>query len=217
MSLALSTQNTTIESKSDLLYKNLLRFYKNNPEYKNTMLTIITGKSTISLRIIDWFVTNYAKQFGTEYTLKAGLGMGSLFKVNVSYKLQLKSYGKSEFDPFCRSERVRIPYNEVSEVETTIGQLNFFKWVLENEILEFISVNYDKINNDMQKRGSGSLKRQNDATAAANGEEGPKTRKKRRELSVSAIKRITRKDVEIVLRFNEHDHTTIVSAPQPQS
>jgi hypothetical protein len=33
------------------------------------ILPILTGKSKISLRLIDWFVTNYAKIFNTHYNL----------------------------------------------------------------------------------------------------------------------------------------------------
>jgi hypothetical protein len=73
----------------------------------------------------------------------------------------------------------------------------------------------------MQKRGSNSLKRARVAGAGVGGEPMvcadqpesiqksavsaasiPKTRKKRRELSVSAIKNVTRREVEIVLKFN---------------
>ncbi len=33
------------------------------------ILPILTGKSKISLRLIDWFVTNYAKIYNTHYSL----------------------------------------------------------------------------------------------------------------------------------------------------
>ena len=33
------------------------------------ILPILTGKSKISLRLIDWFVTNYAKIFNTHYSI----------------------------------------------------------------------------------------------------------------------------------------------------
>ena len=45
---------------------NLLEFYKNTDNL-DKMLNIINGESKISLRIIDWFTTNYAKKYFTKY------------------------------------------------------------------------------------------------------------------------------------------------------
>ena len=67
------------------------------------------------------------------------------FKVYIDYKLKLKAYSKKRFDPFCRWDRITIPYDKDNNIQTTIGQLNFFKWVLENNILENIETNFDKI------------------------------------------------------------------------
>ena len=44
-------------------------------------------------------------------------------------------------------------------METTIGQLNFFKWAIENKILDFIQKNYQLIENDMNSRNSTSKHR----------------------------------------------------------
>ena len=117
------------------------------------MLNIINGESQISLRIVDWFSTNYSKKNYTMYTLKNG----QRFKVYNDYKLKLKAYSKRRFDPFCRWQRITIPYGDVF-IETTLGQLNFFKWALENEVIEYIKNNYKIIENDMNARNSNSKK-----------------------------------------------------------
>ena len=101
MSKNYSTQN-------DLLLNNLLEFY-NQGDNMDTMLNIINGESRISLRIIDWFATNYAKKNFTIYDVKDGK---QRFKVYMDYKLKLKAYSKKRFDPFCRWERITIPYKE---------------------------------------------------------------------------------------------------------
>ena len=54
MSSGYATQN-------DLLLQNLLRWYKES-ERLDRILNIINGEGKVSLRIIDWFVTNYAKK-----------------------------------------------------------------------------------------------------------------------------------------------------------
>ena len=49
-------------TQNDLLLNNLMDFYKDEKTL-NRMLKIITGESKISLRIVDWFSTNYAKKY----------------------------------------------------------------------------------------------------------------------------------------------------------
>ena len=102
---------TSYTTQNSLLLKNLLEFY-NKDNNLDEMLSIINGESPISLRIVDWFVTNYAKQKFTVYDLKNGSGR---FKVYNDYKLKLKAYSKKRFDPFCRWDRINIPYLYVGE------------------------------------------------------------------------------------------------------
>ena len=207
-------------TQNDLLMTNLMKFYDENNNLEK-MLRIINGESPISLRIIDWFATNYAKKFFTVYDV----GANRRFKVYVDYKLKLKAYSKRRFDPFCRWDRITIPYSNGTFIQTTIGQLNFFKWALENGVVAYIEAHYSDIEDDMNARNSTS--RRNNASLVAedeDGEEGEeadleasdsksmsnsnkannnnKTRKKREELSISATKSIKKETVEIVVSFN---------------
>ena len=196
--------NSTYTTQNDLLLKNLMTFYKTEdsmgkflPDNNlDKMLKIITGESKISLRIVDWFATNYAKKYYTLYTIEQSVeNIARRFKVYDDYKLKLKAYSKKRFDPFCRWERISIPYTNGKFIETTIGQLNFFKWALENKVVEYIDINYDTIEKDMNSRNSTSKRKE---TIVDNS----KTRKKREELSVSATKSIKKEKVEIIVQFN---------------
>ena len=180
---------TSYSTQNSLLLNNLLKFYKKEDNLE-TMLNIINGESPISLRIVDWFVTNYAKQKFTVYNLSEGVR----FKVYTDYKLKLKAYSKRRFDPFCRWDRITIPYKEDKLIQTTIGQLNFFKWALENEIISYIKDNYNEIERDMNNRNSTSKKR----ITLTNS----KTRKKREELSISASKTIKQENVSVTIKFD---------------
>ena len=196
-----NTNNNNVypNSQNELLLTNLLEFYKENNNLQN-MLNIINGKSNISLRIVDWFVTNYAKSKFTTYSLPNKLNKDSRFNVYNNYKLQLKAYSKKRFDPFCRWDRITIPYfnnssNEDIYIETTIGQLNFFKWAIENNVIDYIINNYIEIEKDMNSRNSTSKKKELPQSNS-------KTRKKRQELSISATKTIKKEEVEIIVEFN---------------
>jgi hypothetical protein len=189
-------------TQNDLLLNNLMAFYKNDDNL-NKMLKIVTGDSTISLRIVDWFVTNYSKKYFTLYNIGSDADEDGnyrnfrRFKVYVDYKLKLKAYSKKRFDPFCRWERISIPYKSHTSIETTIGQLNFFKWCIENKIIDYIENNYNEIENDMNNRNSTSRKK--DIISFV---DNSKTRKKREELSISATKSIKKEKIEIVVSFN---------------
>ena len=187
------TTTSNYTTQNDLLLNNLMTFYKN--EYNlERMLKIITGETKISLRIVDWFATNYAKKYYTLYNYEDIHENIHRFKVYTDYKLKLKAYSKRRFDPFCRWERISIPYKEDKYIETTIGQLNFFKWALENNVIQYIEENYEDIEKDMNIRNSSSRKKEL--------VDNSKTRKKREELSISAIKSIKKEEIEIVIQFN---------------
>ena len=208
---------STLNTQNDLLMKNLMDFY-NNHATLNKMMSIINGETKISLRIVDWFVTNFAKKYYTVYDLHTQRGTVQdkiRFKVYNDYKLKLKAYSKRKFDPFCRWERISIPYDDEKYIETTIGQLNFFKWAIENNIIEYIEKNYDDIEKDMNSRNTTSKRRSPNSTDGESDDsiENPteqtnatnnntKTRKKREELSVSACKCIKKETVKIIVKFN---------------
>ena len=193
---------SNINTQNDLLMRNLMEFYKNH-ENLNKMMRIINGESKISLRIVDWFVTNFAKKNYTIYEMPISNNSCETvrFKVYNDYKLKLKAYSKRRFDPFCRWERISIPYDNNSFMETTIGQLNFFKWAIENRIVDYIEENYQDIENDMNHRNSTS-KRNMSIDNQYDINDNSKTRKKREELSVSACKCIKKETVKIIVKFN---------------
>jgi hypothetical protein len=185
-------------SQNDLLLNNLLSFYSNEA-IMDKMVKIITGESDISLRIVDWFVTNYAKKYYTLYNIEDENGeIKKRFKVYMDYKLKLKAYSKKRLDPFCRWERINIPYKNEAYIETTIGQMNFFKWALENNVIDYIEKNYGMIEKDMNCRNSTSRKKEIGGSISDNS----KTRKKREELSISATKSIKKEKIEILVHFN---------------
>ena len=183
--------NTKYTTQNELLMSKLVKWYSKTNNLNN-MLNINNGKSKISLRIVDWFTTNYSKKYFINYNITTN-NTTRRFNVYNDYKLKLKAYSKRRFDPFCRWDRVTIPYENV-EILTTIGQLNFFQWALQNNVITYIDKHYNEIEKDMNARNSTSKRSSNDKTQM--------TRKKREELSVSATKQIIKESVEITLQFN---------------
>jgi hypothetical protein len=121
-------------NKSSILLSSINQFYKDQHN-RNKLLTILNKSGGISLRNLEWFITNYAKKNHTSFKTKDG----KMFAVHCAYKSSLDGYSKKLFDPFCRAEKFTYQIPETSEeIQTTLAQLNFIKWVIKNSIFEFI-------------------------------------------------------------------------------
>lgn len=138
--------NTTlaISKKQDILLIPIVEFFSKESNIDYLLGILLTDRYKLSLRIIDWFVTNYAKKHNIVINKN-----NKPFIVYLEYKSQLKAYSKKQFDPFCRRARIHFEYAHGNKFETTIGQLNFFRWAIENFIIEYIIAHYEHIEQDM--------------------------------------------------------------------
>lgn len=140
------------------LLTNLMEFYKNELHIQ-LLLQYINGykdkknKINISLRLIDWFIIYYSKI--NDITIKQNKDKKvQLFHIYTSYKQQLKSYSKELFDPFRRNNKIHFTItinDKIHNVSTTLGQLNFFRWLIENNIFDYIINNYQIIDKALDK------------------------------------------------------------------
>jgi len=147
--------NNNILSKEDLLLSSLYEYY-NNENRLSQLIPIITGKTKLSLRILDWFVTNYSKK-PNQVIYKINRNNEEInFNVHQDYKNKLKSYNKRFFDPFCRKNKknlknkIAFKYDDNKYIITTIGQLNFFRWVIRNKIVLHILNNFKEITDTLR-------------------------------------------------------------------
>jgi hypothetical protein len=121
-----------MEGRSELLLKSLSKFYE-DPKNGTKFLDIINHRvNGLSLRNIEWYVTNYAKKHNVSYEKEVS---GKIFTVHIEYKSTLEGFSKKLFDPFCRTERIDFPVGGET-VKTTIGQLNFVRWCIQNDIVD---------------------------------------------------------------------------------
>ena len=139
------TRRRKIHCKQELIVNSLQRFYANRTDITE-IVSMLQGTSDISLRVIDWFVTNYAKTHSTAYILN-----GQEFLVYRDYKSQLKAYSKKLFDPFCRRERIYFQVPNHPSFLTTVAKLNFFRWAIEKDILNYIKLNQEAVEKEMNQ------------------------------------------------------------------
>lgn len=139
------TRKRKIVCKQELIIQSLQQFYMNRSDLVE-ILKILEGESEMSLRLIDWFVTNYSKFHNISYIHKQ-----QEFFVYIDYKNQLKAYSKKLFDPFCRRERIMFQLSNIPAFITTVGKLNFFRWAIEKGILDYIKLNLAVIEKEMNE------------------------------------------------------------------
>jgi hypothetical protein len=198
-----TTVKNRIQCKQDHVVTWLQEFYT-VPGHLEKLLPIVTGTSPISLRLVDYFVTNYAKKMNTSFT-----SGGRHFLVYFHYKRELNAYSKRLFDPFCRRERIMFEARGVEPFVTTVGQLNFFRWFLEKNILEYVLEHRDTIETDMNKtlKEHYSRSASEASTPVSSGSNSVSEtssgsgRKKRCELTASAMKKVNIHECDVIVSF----------------
>ena len=184
-----------VESKDDVLLTSLLQFYA-DPGHLRTLTDALNSKA-ISLRVLDWFTTNYSKRTNTCYVVRHYDEVKS-FNVYLEYKSMLKGYSKRLFDPFSRRTRIDFVDADGRPVQTTIGQLHFFRWAITFGVLEFAIAHANEIETDMLN----NMRQQATQQAQMGHPPGSSSRRpKRRELSKAAIKSLTNTKIILTLRF----------------
>jgi hypothetical protein len=205
------TRKRKIHCKQEIIILSLQRFYS-TLDNLNEIVELLKGTSDMSLRLIDWFVTNYSKAHSTSYILN-----GQEFVVYMNYKNQLKAYSKKMFDPFCRRERIsfQIPGHEA--FLTTVGKLNFFRWAIEKGILNYIKGHQPEIEKEMNtamreqtKQRSETSTRDSTATTTTTASNATatttttqsQTRKRNIKNDTAAVKLLQKHDCPIVICFD---------------
>jgi hypothetical protein len=202
------TRRRKIHCKQELIIASLQRFYSGRQDL-DEIVELLKGTSEVSLRLVDWFVTNFAKAHSTSYILN-----GQEFVVYMNYKNQLKAYSKKLFDPFCRRERISFQIPGHDAFLTTVGKLNFFRWALEKGILDYIKGHQPEIEKEMNTamKEQTKQKQTRDSTVstastvstlitASSASSATQTRKRTANRETAAIKLLQKHDCEIVMKF----------------
>lgn len=156
-------------------------------EHIEKMISIINTESNISLRVLDWFVTKYSRKHSNFESLD------ETFDVRISYKAQLKSFRKKYFDPFRRRKKFIYSFErkdiENLKILTTLGQLNFFRWAITKNILDYVEKNLNEIILEMNNVYKIDKKIKNKKNS-------------NKELHINAKKSIENNEMKIILYFD---------------
>lgn len=142
------------KSADAILHKSMIKYFTRHKEHYLTMFGICTERNPLSLRALDWLCTNYSKSRSNALT------DGSNIELYHKYKNNLKGFGKRHFDPFCRNKVIHLDLHGIP-FRTTLGQLNFFRWAFQNNVVEYAIRLKQNIEQDMLVRINASKKKQN--------------------------------------------------------
>lgn len=177
---------------NDPLLKSLQRHFS-DPDNLHELTQCLRGPHRVSLRVLDWLVTNYAKSYNIVYTLN-----DAPFNIYTNYKAQLRGYTKSKFDPFCRRKRVPFVDSHGKAFKTTVGQLCFFRWGLSKGVVSYCIQHAKLIEEDMLA----TQEKRHPEVQSGSKPAGRVTKARRKELSAAAVRRCTMTDMPILIRFS---------------
>lgn len=141
-------------------------FYTNDVvEY--CFIPLITQKHSVSLRSLDWLATNYSKKNQLIFVrIDNNENYASqLSNVHNNYNAKLKKNKRKRFDPFRRRKRIYFHYKD-EWYSSTIGQLEFLKWVIKSDLLKFAESHIKEINKDMYLTKEKNKKEKDEAKKA---------------------------------------------------
>jgi hypothetical protein len=137
--------NSTLTQRGITLLGTMVHFFTKH-RLKNYVVPITTQckeKSVISLRLLDWFVTNYSRS-------KIHINGYFDHDIHSIYVLWLNEYRRALFDAYKRGTRIYFKCGG-KIYETTIGQLNFLKWVKDYGVYDYVINHRSQIEKDLQK------------------------------------------------------------------
>ena len=150
MSLNISMETMDIDP---MIYNSIVQWYS-DPLNMSKFVDIMQNKN-ISLRIYNWFVTNYAKSHDCKFKHTKN-GVTRLVIVYHEYLANCKAYHKEWFDPICRSKNkvncitIDTVYNNKNiTIKTSAAQLCFFRWIIDNGIDQYIKFHIEEIKADI--------------------------------------------------------------------
>ena len=130
----------TTTSMTEDLARSVEEYYRADPEREEKLQRILRREAGFSLREIDWYVTNMSARRPQVFKHPK---TGRVVDVNSDYKDVLRCYHKSVFDSFRRKGD--------GDAEKELKQRNFFRWALENGIVDRVESSIGDIKDDMVK------------------------------------------------------------------
>ena len=115
---------------------------------ENIVKPMVEGDHQLSLRLIDFVCVNFSKKKQVCYKVQRKDGHEVVWNLHQSYREWLRVWRRRNFDVFRRRQRIWCLKDE-KRFETTIGQLNFFSWLIQFDVIKYCMDHKEILENDM--------------------------------------------------------------------
>ena len=114
---------------------------------RTVLIPLLTKRSPVSLRVLDWTVVNWSKKHNV---VCVSPHTGESVNISQAYANTLGFWKRRLFDPFRRRQRIVLRADD-GEYETTLGQANFALFLHVTGIYAYVLQNVDAIEDDMNR------------------------------------------------------------------
>ena len=172
--LLFDTDVSTLSSRETVLLRKLQTSY--TPELaREVLVPLIDQTSPVSLRALDWAVTNWSK---VNNVICSSPIAGEYTNVHQAYVNTLAYWKRKLFDPFRRRKRIMLRLDD-KEYETTLGQANFALFAYRTGVLSYVLGHIDLIEAHMNETNHAQKRKRQESRESG-------VRRKRTELTQSA-------------------------------
>ena len=185
--------------------QNIIEYF-NEARLRDVLLPVLSKRGILSLRALDWLVTNYSKKKPVVYNVTPPNCPEVVVNMYRSYKTWLWNHKRKNFDPFRRGQRIFFTLDD-DTYESTVGQLNFFFWASRYGVLDYAQRHIREIEKDQalstrhQQQQQQEPKRDDDDDDNAP-TTTPPLKKKRRQLSQAPRQTVFVYPTQIKVVFN---------------
>ena len=142
-----ANENILENKKARTIAVSCVEWFNENQEALCTFLRTVRRQEAFSLRIVDWTTTNYSKRHRITIYHE-----GLPIDLHNDYRRFLGVFTKKYFDPFARRERLVLRlYPDKQTLSTTVGQLNFMRWMLQRQVHTKVQTLKKEIELDMRE------------------------------------------------------------------
>lgn len=141
------------------ILKGLSKSYVTDDAIEHLIEQTTSSRNIISLRLLDWFVTNYSKKNQTSWVIRDKYGDHVVIQAHQQYVIELGNWRRILFDPFQRRNRINFRSRDGSWHTTTVAQLNFLKFANYTGIYDYVSLHRVQIEEDMNRTSKSKKQR----------------------------------------------------------
>lgn len=148
----------SLENSKFRLFKQKLLPFWTEDRIRSIFLPIVNDCNPVSLRMLDWLCTNFAKRRSVVCVRKYPQNNNVEFvDICQRYKQECAEHRRAGFDPFARAhgknadDWILLCDIDGQTFRTTVAQLNFLQWAEENEVLRYAKDHRSEIAAEMRE------------------------------------------------------------------